>query len=1340
MRGARPNTAVPDWENPAVLGINKRVSHTALRSFRDLESAVVFFRPHVPGTNPTAHIVTEEVTQQYAATSQLLTVRNVAESPASGIRKLSGCDWKFKLFRNPGEVPPEFLEPDYPTSDWTQIPVPLNWECAGHGTPIYTNFVYPIPLDPPFVPALDNPTGCYRHCFKLQEGDVRPGDRVFLQFEGVDSAFYVWLNGSLVGFSKDSRLTAEFDVTCLLATEEQQNTLAVQVLRYSDATYLEDQDMWRLSGIHRDVQLLVKPAVHITDFTVSTPLTFEYGEDVGGGCDRAPGSLRGAKLEMDVLLEGPSAGALAECSIVAHILDEHGRPVTTSSGPLPPLSARVEAGRWYGADTTGHASRVSAGVGGVARLSADALALLGAPSPADSAAGSGGLRLWSAEDPALYYLVLELRHATHGSLEFESCQLGFRHTEVRHARLLHNGHPVMLRGVNRHEWDERRGKALTEEHMIRDILLMKQNNFNAVRCSHYPNVVRWYELCAHYGLYVVDEANLETHGFDPAFVDNQSNPANNPAWAPAFLDRAMGMYGRDKNQPAVLMWSLGNEAGYGPAHLAMAGYLRARDRSRPIHYEGGGSRTPATDIIPPMYARPSQLQALTALVDRGEERRPIMLCEYAHSMGNSTGNLDQYWAAFDSHPSLAGGFIWDWADQCLRATATRTDGSKVDYWAYGGDFGDVPNDGQFCCNGLVFPDRSPHPALYEAKAVMAPIAFAWKDENGGDGGCGGGSDAATALTLRVRNKYDICTASNIAVQWRLLLNGKPLTHPGLGTVAGPVHAVHAPVDPAIATTPSPLLDGGWYDGGSTAPMPPRSVSVLQLQTSTEALTEVLREAATASAAAAAGTLSRVGSGIRLEAHFEVRAVLRSSVRWAEAGHVVAHQQLPLPKRVDLGPAQRAAAAVLTNAAAATASFAAAAASLPHLQCNQDPSSGTVTIHQAGSNGLHIRICGSSGCIESYSVGDSELLAAPLEPCFFRACTDNDRGGTCGSSYAARWVAAGLDRLWPYGPVKVEVLEASKGVASGGVGSSTAVSGSVRIRASCTLRPGQQKAGSGAEAQEGVGIGEMGGTHWFAVLDSPSPATTFAIARQSAVVAEEPRAAAAVDTEGEIRIEATYDVQPTGQVHIAWRMDTCDALPAPLTAGLIPSLPRVGVRGAAPTRLGSVSWLGGGPHECYWDRKASAHIGQYGAAVREMRVPYVFPQESGGRADVRWIALLPGSGSQGPGLAVLSATPPPAPYLQVSVSEHSMEAIHAARHEYEISTARDGRTFFHLDHLHMGVGGDDSWSPTVHPEFLIPPAVYEWQMVLAPCTTSLDVEWNYCVLRNVGMEAAGAVGL
>ncbi|PNH12217.1 Beta-galactosidase [Tetrabaena socialis] len=623
MKGARLGSGSPDWENPAVLGINKRSSHAPLRSFRSLAASLAPLRPGVhSAASPQEG---DALVQQRTAVSESLSARGVTGGGEWGVRCLSGCEWEFQLFQNPALVHEDFPTPSYDTSGWGKIPVPSNWECSGHGTPIYTNFVYPIPLEPPFVPLDDNPTGCYRHTFVLAEEDLPPEGRAFLQFDGVDSAFYAWLNGSLVGFSKDSRTTAEFDVTHLLAPPGRPNTLAVQVLRWSDATYLEDQDMWRLSGIHRDVRLLLKPPTHITDFTVRTPLAFEYGSNSssdggGAGGDHAGGVLCGARLELEVLVAGPSAEELKGCSIVVHLVDGQGRPACQGAPP----SVRVTPGRWYGADAAGQPSRQAAGAGGAARLSLDVFALFGGSPP----------QLWSAEQPALYGMVLELRHATLGALEYESCQVGFRQTEVRNARLLHNGQPIMLRGVNRHEWDHRLGKVLSEAHMVRDILLMKQHSFNALRCSHYPNHVRWYELCAQYGLYVIDEANLETHGFDPTFQDNQANPTNSPAWAAAILDRAVSMYGRDKNNAAIIAWSLGNEAGYGPAHLAMAGYLRASDPSRIIHYEGGGSRTAATDIIPPMYARPSQLQALTALVDAGQEARPIMLCEYAHSMGN----------------------------------------------------------------------------------------------------------------------------------------------------------------------------------------------------------------------------------------------------------------------------------------------------------------------------------------------------------------------------------------------------------------------------------------------------------------------------------------------------------------------------------------------------------------------------------------------------------------------------------------------------------------------------------------------------------------------------------
>ncbi|GFR49336.1 hypothetical protein Agub_g11298 [Astrephomene gubernaculifera] len=1591
MRGARLGHAMPDWENPAVLGVNKRVSHAPLRSFRDLAAAVALFRPTVVGTNPASLRPTDLDQHQQAAAAADLAARGVTGSSESGVRTLSGCDWSFRLFRHPGEVPEDFPLPSYDTGDgWTRIPVPSNWECCGHGTPIYTNFVYPIPRDPPFVPAHDNPTGCFRHAFSLLPEDVRQGDRVFLQLEGVDSACYVWLNGRPVGFSKDSRTTAEFEVTSALASPGETNTLAVQVLRWSDGTYLEDQDMWRLSGIHRAVRLLVKPAVHITDFTVRTPLCFDFG----GACNEgaagaaaaaatgaatafsptgsggsASGVLRGARLELEVLVGGSSEQELADCSVVVHILDEQGQPATRPG--VPPPQCRVTPGRWYGTDPAGHSSRTAAGVGGVARLSLDAAELWGpyvydtalgcvrhfdaddTAAASDTAAatvaaaaasgsrptpqGAGGLgasyagdveqgastrgatlepglgsgaasesesgtvkqstagcsralRLWSAEDPAFYVLVLELRHATRGSLEYESCQLGFRQTEVRGARLLHNGRPLMLRGVNRHEWDDRRGKVLDEAHMVRDLLLLKQAGFNTVRCSHYPNHVRWYELCALYGMYLIDEANVETHGFDPFFQDNASHPANHPAWAPAFLDRAMGMYGRDKNQPAVVMWSLGNEAGYGPAHLAMAGYLRARDASRPLHYEGGGSCTPATDIIPPMYARPAQLKSLTSLVDSGEEQRPIMLCEYSHSMGNSTGNLDAYWRAFESHPSLAGGCIWDWADQALVARGEDAQGRQVEYWAYGGDFGDTPNDGQFCCNGLVFPDRSPHPALYEAKAVMAPITFEWEAAKTAAAAAAeppgepqppqsDGSSPSPGHTpnpiLRMRNKYDMIRSSHIAVQWRLMLNGRPVVHEALMPAGKPkppdvitgLSSAAAPETEAEAVSTrdsggggaGPLVDGGWYDmvpsaaaaAAAATDLPPRSTATLSLPTSAAALTKALAAAAAELAAAAPASAvvvppgapdggGEVGDGclstVRLDAHFEARAVLCATTLWAEAGHVVSQQQLGLPEQVDLGAAERAAAAVLderrqqrTAAAPApnSSSYSTDQQQQPLLQYSQDPISHTVTV-SGGPRGLLLRIGGGSGCIETYDVGTVgsgdggggsggsgcggigsgvSLLAAPLQPCFFRACTDNDRGGFCGGSYAARWVAAGLDRLETHGPVDIAVEPTPPGV---------------RVRAAWTMRPRRRLPGEdvGAGAQEGVGIGEMGGAHWFAVQEQTEEeqteegqgeggdqggagkqqptgtegapgtpaATTTAVtatvnttttttssiqlpgnttATKDAGTAEVDASACAsaspadtADTaEGEIRIQALYDISAaSGHVHISWHMDTRNALPAAPPTGLLHSLPRVGVRSAAPARMRRVAWLGRGPHECYWDRKASARVGLYGAAVREMRTPYIFPQESGGREDVRWLALLPeptaaeggAEGAVAPGLMAVAASalgphecsPRPAsspPLLHISVSKQALEAVHAARHDHEIQPDPQCRTFFHLDHRHMGVGGDDSWSPSVHAEYLVPPGVYEWGMTLGPCVEAAEAEWSYCTLAAAAAVAMAKKG-
>ena len=468
----------------------------------------------------------------------------------------------------------------------------MNLELQGHGRPQYTNFIYPFPVDPPFVPT-ENPTGCYRLEFLLEPIITSATDhhRAFLVFEGVDSAFYCWMNGQFVGYSQDSRLPAEFDITALLnTTTGEKNVVAVQVMKWSDGSYLEDQDMWRLSGIHREVHIQLKPArAYIADFHIRTPLEFDM-ESVEK--DGPPPALKSARLEVEVDIRGGGGGGrsnstkeLENTTLVAtlHAWNPDNLLITTNADEesneqsSPPVALILQGspfGLWTAGDTSAVSSSRENGCSARVKLSADVMTLGNEP------------LLWSAESPVHYILLLELRDGEGHTLEYEAAQVGFRHAELSRTsrNLLHNGCPVMLRGVNRHEHDARRGKTVSLTSMRQDAMLMKQLNFNAVRCSHYPNHPLWYEICTALGLYCVDEANVETHGFDPGLCNNESNPACSPLWLASIVDRGVRMYERDKNHACVLMWSLGNESGYGAAHLAMAGYLRARDTSRLVSF------------------------------------------------------------------------------------------------------------------------------------------------------------------------------------------------------------------------------------------------------------------------------------------------------------------------------------------------------------------------------------------------------------------------------------------------------------------------------------------------------------------------------------------------------------------------------------------------------------------------------------------------------------------------------------------------------------------------------------------------------------------------------------
>ncbi|MFA7230559.1 MAG: glycoside hydrolase family 2 TIM barrel-domain containing protein [Victivallaceae bacterium] len=574
-------------------------------------------------------------------------------------RCLNG-NWKFHWSPGTDGAPANFHAANFDDCNWSTIPVPGHWELNGYGIPIYTNMQYPFPPTPPTVPHDNNPVGCYRHEITIPAN--WDGRKIYLSFQGVDCCFYLWVNGGFAGFSKVSRCPAEFDVTALVNPGS--NIIAVKEFRWSDATYAEDQDMWWLSGIFRDVFIYALPEQHIRDFEIKTSLDSDY---------------RDAELDIAVSVS---------------------RPETPHR-----LHAELKDG-----DQT-----IASGYNLNFKVSDP--------------------KKWTAETPNLYRLELELQSLDGQVIDRVDWLVGFRSVEIRDGRFLVNGQPVLFLGVNRHEFNCRTGRVISESDMREDIRLMKENSLNAVRTSHYPNQSRWYELCDEDGLYVIDEVDLETHGL----MDQLSR---DPAWRPAYMDRLRRMFERDKNHACVVIWSLGNESGLGDNIRAMSDWIKRRDPSRPVNYFHAGPDA-CVDIVGLHY--PS-LEQVRAMLNSEKSGRPVLLEEYAHSMGNSTGNMREYLELFESHPQLIGGFIWDWIDQALeRATP---DGKR--WYAYGGDFGDQPNDGKFCMNGLLFPDRTPQPKLLDLKHAFQPFAI----EMAADG------------TVSIRNRFSFRNLNEFRLTWQ----------------------------------------------------------------------------------------------------------------------------------------------------------------------------------------------------------------------------------------------------------------------------------------------------------------------------------------------------------------------------------------------------------------------------------------------------------------------------------------------------------------------------------------------------------------------------------------------
>ena len=648
--------------------------------------------------------------------------------------------WKFRWTPVPDERIVEFYQTDFNDKDWVGFPVPANWEVNGYGTPIYVSAGYPFKIDPPRVmgePKVDyttykerNPVGQYRRSFQLPAGWEARG-QTFLRFEGVMSAFYVWINGERVGYSQGSMEPSEFNITNYLHAGE--NQIALEVYRYSDGSYLEDQDFWRFGGIHRSIHLLHTPDIRIRDYAVRTlPVSTDYQDFI---------------LQIDPQFSVYRGMTGKGTTLQGVLKDASGREIATLKGDVEDiLDLEHKAGRmneWYPQRGPHKLGRMSATIRSPKR--------------------------WTAETPYLYKLHLTLLTAEGEVIEQVEQSVGFRSVEIRNGQLLVNGAPVRFRGVNRHEHDPRTARVMSEERMLQDILLMKQANINAVRTSHYPNVSRWYELCDSLGLYVMDEADIEEHGL-------RGTLASTPDWHAAFLDRAVRMAERDKNHPSIVMWSMGNESGYGPNFAAISAWLHDFDPTRPVHYEGaqgaGGEPDPKTvDVISRFYTRVKQeylnpgiaegedkeraenarWERLLEIAERTNDNRPVMTSEYAHSMGNALGNFKEYWDEIYSNPRMLGGFIWDWVDQGIYKTLP--DGRIM--VAYGGDFGDKPNLKAFCFNGLLMSDRETTPKYWEVKKVYSPVEL--RVESG---------------ELRVTNRNHHTDLSQYRCLWTLSIDGK----------------------------------------------------------------------------------------------------------------------------------------------------------------------------------------------------------------------------------------------------------------------------------------------------------------------------------------------------------------------------------------------------------------------------------------------------------------------------------------------------------------------------------------------------------------------------------------
>jgi beta-galactosidase len=1137
LTSAKTQTFLPDWENQHVLEINREPVRSTFVPFPSVAAAL-----QEDDTNSPFYL------------------------------SLDGT-WKFNWVPTPDLRPTNFFQTNFDDSGWTNIEVPSCVEMQGFGIPIYVSSGYPFKIDPPCVLdtpptnytafATRDPVSSYRRSFQLPP--LWRDRRVFIHFDGVESAFYLWINGHRIGYSQNSRSPAEFDLTDFVKPGT--NEIAVQVFRWSDGSYLEDQDMWRMSGIFRRVYLYSTANARIRDFTVRTDLDANY---------------QNATLEIKPELADYRGRSLKGWTVRAQLFDAGGNPVlfpqknhhtdplasdgrgnslrgsldsstgqqpetrteTTNSGERFPLSHRMGESRGEGNKTLVADAAEILNRSWNANILNDRTPQRG---PAKFAWLEGEVKnpaKWTAETPNLYTLVLSLCDTNGTVIEADRCRVGFRKIEIRNGRFLVNGQPIRLRGVNRHENDPDTGHTLSLARMIQDIRLMKRDNINAVRTCHYPDDPRWYELCDQYGLYVLDEANLEAQG-------TRGFLANDPDWAAAFLDRGISLVERDKNHPSVVIWSLGNESGYGPNFAAMSAWIHDFDPTRPVHYEGAQGVAPSDSAFEPgqtpdvpqtktptpfhywpdpptvdmisrfyprltnAYAKPTDPSntrwvRFLKIAQQTNDTRPVLTSEYAHAMGNALGNLQEYWDEIYANPRMLGGFIWEWADQGLRRTLP--DGRRV--IAYGGDFGDRPNLGIFCIKGIVTSDRKLYPKYWEVKKVYQPVAIEPVNLQPG------------RVRVNIFNRNSFLNLNEYAARWSVTdIDGAE---------------IQSGVLPAINCPPGQTVEVKIPVAKIRQPKP--------------------------------------GAEYWLRVSFHTR----QASLWAPAGFEIAWQQMQL------------------------------AVKTPRVSRRQTHPGTQPVLVQEGDQvsvyGTHFiaAFSRSDGTLTALNYDGHALLATnrlsgPILQ-LFRAPTDNDRG--FGKWLAKDWIHAGLSNLVR----RVESFQVTRRK-TGEIQIAINVL-SLATNLVLTNKVADTNAAEFADADSST-------------TNAAGPATKSTAASQSALTN-----AAAVETDLQtsrattnvFQLKTIWTFHDDGSIDMDNRF-ACLECPTNLTV-----LPRVGIVMQLATNLENVRWLGRGPFENYPDRKQSADMGVWRSTVTAQYVPYVRPQENGNKEDVRWLTLTDRSGN------------------------------------------------------------------------------------------------------------------